>query len=120
MIICRGGVYLSMGRGLCSSDTGSGQPVYEYPRSSSSAGNPANYVVPRVKVATPPKTDKDGKLTIISNESGISPMTFAMTSDVNGIGRFSIMNRFDALGYDNKAYQLLSAKYVEASTNPEI
>ncbi|HQI67477.1 MAG: hypothetical protein KBI12_04740 [Methanothrix sp.] len=94
------------------SGTGSGQPpVYEYPSSSFSAGNPANYVVPRVKVATPPKTDKDGKLTIIANESGISPMTFAMTSDVNGIGRFSIMNRFDAQGYDNKAYQLLSAKY---------
>lgn len=92
----------------------SGQPpVYNYPRISFGMGDPSSYVVPAVKVKPGPEpSDKNKSSSVIPSGTGTQPaMVFTMSSDVSGTGRFFQRSFVDGDGYDDKAYQLMSARY---------
>ncbi|HOL44782.1 MAG TPA: hypothetical protein PK659_11050, partial [Methanothrix sp.] len=97
-------------------------PVYSYPGSSFSMGDPSNYVVPAVKVKpTPPKPNPNPSENNESyGSSGQPVMVFMMSSDVSGTGRFSTRSFMDGREYDNNAYQLMSARYGNLTQSREV
>ena len=112
--------------GQDSAGAASGQPpVYSYPRWSFRAGDPSNYVVPSVKIPPRPTPDSDGSSEgdIYSEGQGTRGTrvsSFTMTSDVAGNGSFAIRSCLEGQKYENKAYQLMSAKYGNLSQSREL
>ena len=115
-----GGVIKSVvGEGSTGPD--SGQPVFTYPQGSFRAGDPSNFVVPQVsRPASPqqpatPETEND-----VNNSMTGPQIAFTMTSDVAGAGSFTMRNFLEGQGNENKAYQLMSAKYGNLNQTREL
>jgi len=106
--------------GESSIGTASDQPVFNYPQGSFRAGDPSNYVVPQVNLPKPNPEPKDNSTGDEGNSSGNHQMAFAMTSDVAGTGSFTMRTCLEGQGIDNRAYQLMSAKYGNLNQSREL
>lgn len=99
----------------------SGQPpVYNYPRGAVGMGDPSNYVVPAVKVKPSPKPPDGNKSSSLIGGGTQPAMVFTMSSDVSGTGRFVQRSFVDGEGYDDKTYQLMSARYGNLTQSREV
>ena len=107
--------------GESSIGTASDQPVFTYPQGSFRGGDPSNYVVPQVNLPKPtPKNPEANSNGEEGNGSANSQMAFAMTSDVAGTGSFTMRTSLEGQGIDNRAYQLMSAKYGNLNQSREL
>jgi hypothetical protein len=109
------------GQNSIGTGTASGQPVFKYPKGSFSAGDASNYVVPQVFLPKPTRESQTSATNNINGNVTVSPqMAFDMRSNVTGIGSFATRNYLDMNEYDNKAYQLTSAKFGNLTQSREL